>query len=283
MTYWNKIMIDEETLRSIPTRQLWAELMRRDELTPQVIEPGVPCVPILAGIAIDPSLLARVDELDLSTRAQNCLKNDNVVHIGDLVTKDEWHLRRMPNFGRKSLKEINELLALMNLRLGLDIPGWPPAHIGEDAEKLGYERYLEMRESSMARRAAAEIRVAEEGRLDRLAAIEQAHVTHRRNLEETAAMKHAATILECHERDATSLSGSEAMAFDEARKSVVASLVSHHGHTEESALQLIADGGINLEPIVASFLQRLAHKQSLNGGEKESDRDEAIGAGSKAG
>jgi DNA-directed RNA polymerase subunit alpha len=68
-----------------------------------------------------------VDELELSVRSANCLKNNNIVYIGDLVQKSEQEMLRTPNFGRKSLNEIKEVLAQMNLRLGMEIPDWPPA------------------------------------------------------------------------------------------------------------------------------------------------------------
>ena len=84
-------------------------------------------------------LLKKVDELELSVRSANCLKNDNIIYIGDLVGKSEAEMLRTPNFGRKSLNEIKEVLASMGLRLGMDIPGWPPENIEEMAKKLEQE------------------------------------------------------------------------------------------------------------------------------------------------
>ncbi len=84
-------------------------------------------------------LLKKVDELELSVRSANCLKNDNIIYIGDLVQKTEAEMLRTPNFGRKSLNEIKEVLSSMGLRLGLDIPGWPPENIEEMAKKLEQE------------------------------------------------------------------------------------------------------------------------------------------------
>ena len=84
-------------------------------------------------------LLKKVDELELSVRCANCLKNDNIIYIGDLVQKTEAEMLRTPNFGRKSLNEIKEVLASMGLRLGMDIPGWPPENIEEMAKKLEQE------------------------------------------------------------------------------------------------------------------------------------------------
>ena len=78
----------------------------------------------------------KVDELELSVRSANCLKNDNIVYIGDLVQKTEAEMLRTPNFGRKSLNEIKEVLAQMGLHLGMEVPGWPPENIDELAKRF---------------------------------------------------------------------------------------------------------------------------------------------------
>ena len=82
------------------------------------------------------NLLRKVDELELSVRSANCLKNDNIVYIGDLVQKSEAEMLRTPNFGRKSLNEIKEVLAQMGLHLGMEIPNWPPENIEELAKRF---------------------------------------------------------------------------------------------------------------------------------------------------
>ena len=82
------------------------------------------------------NLLRKVDELELSVRSANCLKNDNIIYIGDLVQKTETDMLRTPNFGRKSLNEIKEVLGQMGLHLGMEIPDWPPENIEELAKKL---------------------------------------------------------------------------------------------------------------------------------------------------
>ena len=82
------------------------------------------------------NLLRKVDELELSVRSMNCLKNDNIVYIGDLVQKSEGEMLRTPNFGRKSLNEIKEVLNGMSLYLGMEIPNWPPDNIAELSKKL---------------------------------------------------------------------------------------------------------------------------------------------------
>jgi DNA-directed RNA polymerase subunit alpha len=81
------------------------------------------------------ALLKKVDELELSVRSANCLKNDNIVYIGDLIQKSEAEMLRTPNFGRKSLNEIKEVLAQMGLHLGMEVPNWPPENIDELAKK----------------------------------------------------------------------------------------------------------------------------------------------------
>ena len=85
---------------------------------------------------INRNLLRKVDELELSVRSANCLKNDNIVYIGDLIQKTEAEMLRTPNFGRKSLNEIKEVLSGMGLHLGMDVEDWPPDNIEELAKKF---------------------------------------------------------------------------------------------------------------------------------------------------
>ncbi len=98
---------------------------RREEASPSIPE-----------LAFNPALLKKVDELELSVRSANCLKNDNIVYIGDLIQKSEAEMLRTPNFGRKSLNEIKEVLAQMGLHLGMEVPGWPPENIEELAKRF---------------------------------------------------------------------------------------------------------------------------------------------------
>ena len=95
------------------------------EKKPTVVEPE-----------FNKNLLKKVDELELSVRSMNCLKNDNIIYIGDLVQKTEPEMLRTPNFGRKSLNEIKEVLNSMSLYLGMEIPNWPPDNIAELSKKL---------------------------------------------------------------------------------------------------------------------------------------------------
>lgn len=87
-------------------------------------------------LSFNPNLLKKVDELELSVRSANCLKNDNIVYIGDLVRKTEAEMLKTPNFGRKSLNEIKEVLASMGLRFGMEVDGWPPENIEEMAKRF---------------------------------------------------------------------------------------------------------------------------------------------------
>jgi DNA-directed RNA polymerase subunit alpha len=86
-------------------------------------------------LPFNPVLLKKVDELELSVRSQNCLKNDNIVYIGDLVIKTEAEMLKTPNFGRKSLNEIKEILTSYNLKFGMDVAGWPPENLADLSKK----------------------------------------------------------------------------------------------------------------------------------------------------
>ena len=101
-----------------------------DEPKKKVVDEVKPELPF------NPALLKKVDELELSVRSANCLKNDNIVYIGDLIQKTEGEMLRTPNFGRKSLNEIKEVLTGMGLHLGMDVPNWPPENIDDLAKKF---------------------------------------------------------------------------------------------------------------------------------------------------
>jgi len=90
----------------------------------------------MTDVAFNPIFLKKVSELELSVRSENCLKNSDVVYIGDLVQKSEAEMLRSPFFGRKSLYEIKEVLSQMGLHLGMEVPGWPPDNIDELAKAL---------------------------------------------------------------------------------------------------------------------------------------------------
>jgi DNA-directed RNA polymerase subunit alpha len=79
-----------------------------------------------SGANFDPILLRPVDELELTVRSANCLKAENIYHIGDLIQRTETELLKTPNLGRKSLNEIKEVLASRGLTLGARLENWPP-------------------------------------------------------------------------------------------------------------------------------------------------------------
>ena len=78
---------------------------------------------------LDPLLLRPVDDLELTVRAANCLKAENICYIGDLVQRSEHDLLKTPNLGKKSLLEIKSVLAQRGLSLGMNIEPWPPAEL----------------------------------------------------------------------------------------------------------------------------------------------------------
>jgi hypothetical protein len=83
----------------------------------------------ISQLGFDPLLLKDIRELELSSKAFNALRNDNVVYLGDLVQKSEGELLRTPSFGRKALTEVKEVLAPLGLHVGTEVPGWPPKNI----------------------------------------------------------------------------------------------------------------------------------------------------------
>ncbi|MGR3914683.1 MAG: DNA-directed RNA polymerase subunit alpha [Gammaproteobacteria bacterium] len=86
---------------------------------------------------IDPQLLKPVDDLELTVRSANCLKAESIYYIGDLVQHTELELMRTPNLGKKSLTEIKDVLATLNLELGMEIENWPPLSLMKDDDERG--------------------------------------------------------------------------------------------------------------------------------------------------
>ncbi|PCH80571.1 MAG: DNA-directed RNA polymerase subunit alpha [Hyphomicrobiales bacterium] len=137
---YDKLNLELETDGSISPEDAVAFAARilQDQLSIFVNfeEPEKEVVPEQAPeLAFNPALLKKVDELELSVRSANCLKNDNIVYIGDLIQKTEAEMLRTPNFGRKSLNEIKEVLAQMGLHLGMEVANWPPENIEELAKR----------------------------------------------------------------------------------------------------------------------------------------------------
>jgi DNA-directed RNA polymerase subunit alpha len=86
-------------------------------------------------LKLNEHLLKTVDELELSVRSANCLANANIRYIGELVQKSEQEMLNTKNFGRKSLKEIRDVLSDMGLGLGMKIDSWPPKELKEKERK----------------------------------------------------------------------------------------------------------------------------------------------------
>ena len=138
---YDKLVMNIETDGSLPAEDAVAYAARifQDQLSLFVNfdEPTeVEKTPQSTELVFNKNLLRKVDELELSVRSMNCLKNDNIIYIGDLVQKTEAEMLRTPNFGRKSLNEIKEVLNSMSLYLGMEIPNWPPENISELSKKL---------------------------------------------------------------------------------------------------------------------------------------------------
>ena len=138
---YDKLVMNVETNGSLPAEDAVAYAARifQDQLSlfvnfdePVEVEKVVQSTEV----EFNKNLLRKVDELELSVRSMNCLKNDNIIYIGDLVQKTEPEMLRTPNFGRKSLNEIKEVLTGMSLYLGMEIPNWPPDNIAEMSKKL---------------------------------------------------------------------------------------------------------------------------------------------------
>jgi hypothetical protein len=78
----------------------------------------------------------KVEHLELSVRSSNCLRNDGIIYLGELVQKTEEEMLRTPNFGRRSLNEVKEELARMKLQFGMRVPNWPPANLDDLSNRL---------------------------------------------------------------------------------------------------------------------------------------------------
>ena len=139
ITDYNKLIVTVETNGAIDPETAIALASRILQDQAQVFinfeEEKIAEEQAIEELPFDKSLLKRVDELELSVRSQNCLKNDNIIYIGDLVCKTEGEMLKTPNFGRKSLNEIKEVLTFMRLRFGMKIEGWPPESIEELAKQ----------------------------------------------------------------------------------------------------------------------------------------------------
>ena len=86
-------------------------------------------------LAFNPALLKKVDELELSVRSANCLKNDTIVYIGDLIQTTEAEMLRTTHFGRQSPNGIKGVLAQMGLHRGMEVTNWPHGNIEDRAKR----------------------------------------------------------------------------------------------------------------------------------------------------
>jgi hypothetical protein len=96
--------------------------------------PVIPDTGAIDRLPFNPKFLIKVEDLELSIRTANCLKNETIIYVGELVQKTDAELLRTPNFGRKPLFEIREVLAQLRLHLGMEAPGWPPTNLDQLAE-----------------------------------------------------------------------------------------------------------------------------------------------------
>ena len=141
VTDYDKLILEVETNGAISPDDAVALAARvlQDQLQPFINfdEPEIQTEPSAKEkLPFNQNLLKKVEELELSVRSANCLKNDNIVYIGDLVQKSESEMLRTPNFGRKSLNEIKEVLQQMDLGLGISVVDWPPENIDELAKQF---------------------------------------------------------------------------------------------------------------------------------------------------
>lgn len=141
VTDYDKLILHVETDGSLSPEDAVAYAARilQDQLQQFISfkEPDVATVDeVHADLPFNRNMLRKVEELELSVRSANCLKNENLVYIGDLMQKTEQEMLKTPNFGRKSLNEIKEVLLQMGLELGQKVEGWPPENIEELAKKL---------------------------------------------------------------------------------------------------------------------------------------------------
>ena len=89
---------------------------------------ALPPPPYVAPVGVPSAihLYRDIEQIELSVRTYMCLKNEGIRFLGEVARKCEAELLRIPNFGRKSLNELKEVLAQVGLHLGQDLPDWPP-------------------------------------------------------------------------------------------------------------------------------------------------------------
>jgi len=129
-TNYDKLIMEVETNGALSPEEAihQAASIIKDQLAVFVSFDAIEREEVEADTAVNLEDLLRqpIDHLDLSVRSMNCLKSDNIFYVGDLVMRSEQEMLRTPNFGRKSLTEIREVLDKMGLDLGMQIDNWPP-------------------------------------------------------------------------------------------------------------------------------------------------------------
>lgn len=93
-------------------------------------------LPALPPLPFPERLLKKLDEIELSVRTTNVLRINDIVYVGDLVQKTAGELLRLASFGRRSVNEIEELLARMNLHFEMYVPAWPPENVKELSKRF---------------------------------------------------------------------------------------------------------------------------------------------------
>lgn len=119
------VLILQDQLRHFVSVPLQDSLEFVKESESSVIAPSFP-----------PSFFKNVKDLELPARCLNCLQNEGIVYVGDLVRKKDADLLKTPNFGRKSLNDISEVLGRLGLTLGMNCSGWPPENIEQHLKEI---------------------------------------------------------------------------------------------------------------------------------------------------
>ena len=138
ITDYDKLVLDIETNGSVTPRDSLgvAAKILQDQLEVFInFDVAKIDAPVQAEQGDEPrfnkNLLKTIDELELSVRSYNCLKNEDIIYVGDLVTKSESDMLKTANFGRKSLNELKDNLKNMGLNFGMKLPDWPPSNLDD--------------------------------------------------------------------------------------------------------------------------------------------------------
>jgi len=133
-TDYEKLTLDIWTNGTLPPEETLslASMLLRDHLgifthAEESLREEVPPVQVEELSSTDKLLGRNIDELDLSVRSANCLKNANIHTLRDLVRKSEKEMLETKNFGKKSLEELQDVLGKLGLEFGMDVPADPPA------------------------------------------------------------------------------------------------------------------------------------------------------------